>query len=137
VAYGLRAMVDLALREGRSPVQSRDIATSQDIPEPYLNQLLSALRKGGLIMSRRGPGGGHYLARPATSITLNDIVCALDGPVGLEIGEEATGSAGTTCSIALGVIWRELGGQVRQTLTSVTLADLATRVRERSLTYQI
>ena len=74
-------MIDLAQHAGLGPVQSHDIAERQDVPEPYLNQLLTLLRKAGLIASRRGPGGGHFLAKPATRITLAEVVTALEGPV--------------------------------------------------------
>src|SRR5947209_10778592 len=78
--YGLRALMDLALHDSGLPVQSHDIATRQGIPESYLNQLLILLRRAGLIRSIRGPQGGHQLARTPHTITLADVVGALDGP---------------------------------------------------------
>ena len=118
-------MVDLALHEQRGSVQCHDIAARQDIPEPYLNQLLSALRRAQLISSRRGPGGGHQLARPAAAITLREIVDALDGP------EELPDSR------ALEELWRDVGARTREVLEEKTLADLAQGARERAHSYHI
>ena len=66
--YGARAVIDLARHYNRGPVQSADIAARQAIPEAYLEQLLTTLRKSGLIRSTRGPHGGHELARPPADI---------------------------------------------------------------------
>ncbi|MBI2886281.1 MAG: Rrf2 family transcriptional regulator [Chloroflexi bacterium] len=77
--YGVRALVDLAEHYGQGPVQSRDIAERQYIPEPYLDQLLTTLRKAGFIHSRRGPQGGHALARNPASINLSEVITTLEG----------------------------------------------------------
>jgi Rrf2 family iron-sulfur cluster assembly transcriptional regulator len=126
-------MLDLALDESADPVQCRDIALRQEIPEPYLNQILSLLRRAGLIVSRRGPGGGHQLARPAPTIGLGEIVEALDGPfVGVD-GEAPSGS----CAQALQDVWRDVGASAREAVDRITLAELADRARGRALSYQI
>jgi Rrf2 family cysteine metabolism transcriptional repressor len=79
--YGIRAMIELAQRYGDGYIQSADIAEVRDIPENYLYQLLITLRKAGLIRSRRGPKGGHMLARPPAHIHLDEVVIALEGPL--------------------------------------------------------
>ncbi|HEY6103691.1 MAG TPA: Rrf2 family transcriptional regulator, partial [bacterium] len=68
--YGLRALIDLATHYGEGPVQSREIAARQGLPEPYLNQLMTSLRRAGLVSSKRGPAGGHSLAKPPEAINL-------------------------------------------------------------------
>ncbi|MFL5760419.1 MAG: RrF2 family transcriptional regulator [Thermomicrobiales bacterium] len=78
--YGVRALFDLALRYGKGPVQSRDIAVRQGVPEAYLHQVLGALNRAGLVRSTRGPLGGHELARDPGDITLWDVLNVLDGP---------------------------------------------------------
>ncbi|MFH1485390.1 MAG: Rrf2 family transcriptional regulator, partial [Chloroflexota bacterium] len=78
--YGLRALVDLAMHYDESPVQTSEIASRQSIPEPYLDQLLTTLRKAGLIHSRRGPRGGHSLAREPGQILLSEVINTLEGP---------------------------------------------------------
>lgn len=70
--YGIRALVDLALHYGEGYVQSHDIAARQGLPESYLNQLMTALRRAGLVTSKRGPAGGHILSRSPRDITLRE-----------------------------------------------------------------
>src|SRR5207253_7847691 len=79
--YGVRAVIELARRYGQGPVQCAEIASSQKIPEAYLDQLLSGLRRVGIVRSVRGPHGGHELARDPRLLTLGDVVTALEGPV--------------------------------------------------------
>jgi len=127
-------MLELAQRFGHGTIQSHEIATRQDIPEPYLNQLLTQLRKAGLIQSRRGPGGGHCLARPASEITLAELVAALEGSLAPD--EDAAEPRRSTC-YALRELWHEVNQQVEQILRSHTLADLLERERGRTFTYSI
>ena len=79
--YGAHAVIELALHYGDGPVQCAEIAARQKIPEAYLDQLLSSLRRVGIIRSLRGPHGGHELARNPRELTLGDVVTALEGPV--------------------------------------------------------
>jgi Rrf2 family transcriptional regulator, cysteine metabolism repressor len=75
--YGVRAMLDLAERYGQGPVQSEAIARRQGISDAYLDQLLTLLRRAGIVRSVRGPKGGHELTRPAGSISLLEVLTAL------------------------------------------------------------
>jgi Rrf2 family protein len=79
--YGAHAVIELARRYGQGPVQCAEIAANQKIPEAYLDQLLSGLRRVGIVRSVRGPHGGHELARDPRRLTLGDVVTALEGPV--------------------------------------------------------
>jgi Rrf2 family cysteine metabolism transcriptional repressor len=79
--YGAHAVIELARRAGQGPVQCAEIAACQKIPEAYLDQLLSCLRRVGIVRSVRGPHGGHELARDPRQLTLGEIVTALEGPV--------------------------------------------------------
>jgi Rrf2 family transcriptional regulator, cysteine metabolism repressor len=79
--YGAHAVIELARRAGQGPVQCAEIAACQKIPEAYLDQLLSSLRRVGIVHSVRGPHGGHELARDPRQLTLGEIVTALEGPV--------------------------------------------------------
>ena len=78
--YAAHAMVELARWYGERPVHATEVAQRQGIPEPYLEQLLLALRRAALVRSYRGPGGGYTLTRPPGAISLADIVAALEGP---------------------------------------------------------
>jgi Rrf2 family transcriptional regulator, cysteine metabolism repressor len=79
--YGAHAVIELARRAGQGPVQCAEIAACQKIPEAYLDQLLSSLRRVGIVRSVRGPHGGHELARDPRQLTLGEVVTALEGPV--------------------------------------------------------
>ena len=79
--YGLRALFELAKRKGNGPVRIQEIAGVQAIPEKYLENILSQLRRGGFVDSRRGKAGGFVLARLAEHITILEIVQFLDGPI--------------------------------------------------------
>jgi len=79
--YGAHAVIELARHYGDGPLQCAEIAARQKIPEAYLDQLLSSLRRAGIVRSVRGPHGGHELARAPDELTLGDVVTALEGPV--------------------------------------------------------
>ena len=77
--YGLRALIELAGHYGQGPLQSSEIALRRHVPEQYLDQLLTSLRKAGFVRSTRGPAGGHELSRPPAEISVRDVVVALEG----------------------------------------------------------
>lgn len=133
VDYGVRALVDLAGQADiHRPVRTADIAGRQGIPEPYLDQVLATLNKVGLITSRRGPQGGHVLARPAGDITLDLVVATLDGRnPPLECIDDATECALSRCC-AQRDIWRDVEDAIRAVLTTTTIADLARRQQART-----
>lgn len=79
IEYALRAVVDLASHPTNGAIQSREIATRQGIPESYLDQLLSALRRAGLVRSTRGAAGGYTLGKAPHLITVGEVIRALDG----------------------------------------------------------
>ena len=90
--YASRALLSLALHADESgPTSVRDIAERTGLPQPYLEQILLALKGAGLVRSKRGVGGGYVLARPPAEITLAEIVSAVDGPIVLgDFGEPHT-----------------------------------------------
>src|SRR6476469_7353532 len=89
--YGIRALLELAQRRGQGPIQSRDIAERQEIPDAYLNQLLLTLRKAGIVQSVRGPAGGHLLAKAPEGISMAEVVGALEGLPRASVGEMLPG----------------------------------------------
>lgn len=124
--YGLRALMDLAAHYGEGPVQSRDIAARQGLPEPYLNQLMTSLRRAGLVSSKRGPAGGHALAKPPDAISLRDAFDVLEGGTApwwcVETAEpDCIYAAG--CSLR--PVWQAINGAMTQVLGGITLADLS------------
>ncbi len=127
VDYGVRAMVELAMRYGDRPVQTATIASRQGIPESYLERLMSALSKSGFVHSRRGPQGGHLLARPPQSINLYDIMQELDG----NSSPLDCLTLPTDCmfadSCAQKEIWQTVEDSIQKVLEGTTLAHLAER----------
>lgn len=138
--YGIRALIDLALNAPGDPVSNLEISRRQRIPEQYLKQILPALRRRALIVSTRGPGGGHRLARAAREISLADIVAALEGEPDLlsAVGTPRRGSGSDTGRL-LEEFWQDVRGAVEEIMRRTTLEDLCRRRRrqDQSLTYHI
>lgn len=129
--YGLRALIDLANHYGEGPVQSREIATRQGLPEPYLNQLMTSLRRAGLVASKRGPTGGHTLARRPEEINLREAFDVLEGSTSpwwcVETSEPDCIYA-PGCSLR--PVWQAINGAVTRVLNDLSLADISGRVRQ-------
>lgn len=127
--YAVMAMVDLASFGGRKPVSLADIADRQEISLSYLEQLFGKLRKGGLVRSVRGPGGGYLLARTLADTRISDIVMAVDEP--LKATRCKTGSSAGCHSdksrCLTHDLWEELGNQIYLYLSSVSLEDIVER----------
>jgi Rrf2 family protein len=79
--YALRVLPHLAAAYGREPLSVAELARAEDVPPKYLEQILSTLRKQGLLVSERGKEGGYALRKPPEEITLGDVIRALDGPL--------------------------------------------------------
>jgi Rrf2 family iron-sulfur cluster assembly transcriptional regulator len=136
------AMTELACREGRDsrPVALSDIAATQQLSLCYLEQLFGGLRRAGLVISARGPGGGYRLKRPAASVTVADILAAVDEPLRAtrcaadELGCLAGGDGQGTARCATHDLWAELGQQIFYFLSAITLEDVvAGRVCGRAI----
>jgi Rrf2 family protein len=125
VDYAVRALIELADTYGGGTKQSADIAERWSIPAPYLDQLLTALRKAGLVASVRGPQGGHSLARHATGITVREVFEALEGPLQPIDCLEENPRCSFSRSCAIQDLWSEVQTTVTNLLDSVTIADLA------------
>lgn len=80
----LRALIYLAGREGRGPIQIREVALSEGIPHPFLAKILHSLRNRGFVRSTKGPGGGYELSRPANMIKICEVMEAIDGVLNLD-----------------------------------------------------
>ena len=125
--YASRALLSLALhRDLAAPISVRDIAERTALPQPYLEQILLALKGAGLVRSKRGVGGGYVLAREPAEIRLSDILRAIEGPiVAGDFGEPHTnGACDHEGQCVLLAIWAEVGEHMRKYLDSWTLADI-------------
>jgi Rrf2 family iron-sulfur cluster assembly transcriptional regulator len=121
--YAVTAMLDLALHNGSGPVTLADISQCQDISLSYLEQLFARLRKKGLVKGVRGPGGGYNLAKPASEITVADVIRAVDESVDVtRCGGNANCQEGAQCLTHN--LWSDLSQRIYDFLSAVTLADL-------------
>ena len=127
--YGLRAILDLAAYYGQGPIESADIASGQYIPEQYLDQILMALRKEGLIKSVRGPKGGHMLAKPPAQITMAQVMQALEGYVPPMECLPNPSFCKLSPGCALRDVWREIDELTQRILDSTTVEELAQKHR--------
>ena len=118
--YGLRAVMHLAAHEVAWPVQTREIASTEGIPEQFLEQVLAALRRAGVVRSIRGAGGGYELARPARSITAGDVVRALSGPI---VPIPSTEDADPAYCVIAG-LWQRVQAAVTEILDGTTIQDM-------------
>jgi Rrf2 family protein len=132
--YGFRALIDLAVQYGNGPVHTHTIAERQGLPEPYLNQLMATLRQAGLVTSKRGPAGGHTLARPPEEITLREAFAVLEGTTApwwcVEVEQP-------DCEYVQGCglrpVWRAIDAAAAGVLDRLTLADLKSKADRPSL----
>lgn len=130
--YGIRAMLYIAMHSDVGPLTSHEIASHQGIPEPYLRQILALLSKDRLIHSNRGPQGGHSLDRPASKITLRQILVTLEGqttsvdqilalPCSIDVGPQ---------HCAIREVFLEVKSAVERILSTTTLEHLVQRQLE-------
>jgi len=141
--YGIMAAVDLAMGTGVTPIQARSIARRQAIPARFLEQVLHAMKKAGLVMSLRGAQGGYVLTKKPADLSVAEILEALDGPL-----LQSTGMNGQSPSrrpskpeLLLGKVWEQVHQAERQVLEAISIEKLAEQQRileqQRSLMYHI
>ena len=126
VDYACRVLVQLARRHGHEELAHiEELAKAEAVPANYLVQILSELRNGGLILSRRGKQGGYALARPAAEISLFDIVSLIEGDV-LELAGVIEGQSGKSVAQA----WRQVRAVLETKCREITLEKLAAKSGE-------
>jgi Rrf2 family transcriptional regulator, cysteine metabolism repressor len=128
--YGLRALIELTHHFGEvRPVQSGEIASRQKIPESYLEQLLTILRKSGFIRSVRGPQGGHALLREPGLLRVTEVIEALEGAIMPADCVDEGSACARNGGCAQSEMWRDVRDAILGVLDNTTLADLAARDR--------
>ena len=129
--YATRALLDLSLHENEGPVQGHDIAERQNIPIKFLEQILLALKRAGFVQSRKGPGGGYFLARPAAEITLGAVVRSVDGPIAPISCVSVSGYMECGCphpeTCGLRAVFKEARDSLAAILDGTTFADIRDR----------
>lgn len=129
--YGIRALIDLAERYGEGQVQSKEIAERQQIPEPYLDQLLTILRKAGFVNSRRGPQGGHMLARQPNDIPLAEVINSLEGSLSTIGCLDGTLDCSFNGRCGQQEIWQIITESTQQVLAATSIGDILNRHRAK------
>lgn len=123
--YAVRAALQLAASRDDGPLKAEAIADAQDIPRKFLESILNDMRRGGLVLSRRGGNGGYRLARPAPSISIADVIRTVDGPLVSVRGVRPPELSYTGPAETLLPLWIALRSNVREILEGVSLADVA------------
>ena len=130
VDYALRACAELAAAPP-GPVKGERIATAQGIPPKFLENILLDLRHAEIVASQRGAEGGYFLARPATEISIADVIRAVEGPLASVRGARPDTLEYVGAAAALRDVWLELRTAMRGVLEQTSLADLAARAEGR------
>jgi Rrf2 family protein len=123
--YAVRAMVELAAAPDEKPVKAERLATAQDIPLNFLENILGELRHAGLVRSHRGAEGGFRLAKDASQITVADVIRAVDGPLASVRGAPPEESQYDGAAEALLRVWIAVRANLRRVVEHVTIADVA------------
>lgn len=121
--YAIRALAELAA-QGGGPVKGERLASAQEIPAKFLENILAELRHAGLVASQRGAEGGYWLAAPAEEIKLADVIRAVDGPLANVRGQRPDVLAYSGAAKRLSEVWIAVRASLRAVLEAVTLADL-------------
>lgn len=123
--YAIRAVLEIAVRGSQAKLATRDdISKAQDIPRRFLANILTDLRRSGLVSATRGPEGGYRLAKSANLVTLADVIRAVDGPLTQVGGLRPEKVVYRGSSAKLGAVWLELRAAERNILESTTVQDL-------------
>jgi Rrf2 family protein len=123
--YAVRAAVELAAATGDKPVKAERIATAQGIPLNFLENILGELRHAGVVRSHRGAEGGFRLAKPATEITVADIIRAVEGPLASVRGGPPEEAEYAGAAASLPRVWIAVRANLRRVVEHVTVADIA------------
>jgi Rrf2 family protein len=125
VDYAVRAAIELAAAAGERPVKGERIAQAQDIPLKFLENILGDMRHAGLVRSQRGSDGGYWLNRPPASVTVADVIRAVEGPLASVRGQRPEDVGYDGNAAALQDVWIAVRASLRAVAERVTLADLA------------
>jgi len=124
VDYAVRALVALAAAGG-GPIAGATLAQSQGLPAKFLEGILAELRRAGVVTSQRGAEGGYRLARPASAISVADVIRAIDGPLAEVRGNRPEVTAYEGAALHLQEVWIAVRASLRAVLEHTTLADVA------------
>jgi len=127
--YAILAMLALSLHSGKNPLQVKSIAKKKAIPPRFLEQVMSALKKKGLVESVRGPHGGYRLTRRPEQIYFGEVIQAVEGPI--SANELSSGRNGGVEPLILKEVCSEVNAALEAHLNSISLEDLCLRKKEK------
>jgi Rrf2 family protein len=127
VDYGLRAVIYLSSQDAERCCSISEIAQHQGVPKKFLEKIIQALVRDGLIKSKRGSCGGYTLARSADAISIYDVVAAIEGPIAVNLCMESHSNCDQLPRCAMVNVWSEVQRKVTEVFTRTTLADLRPR----------
>lgn len=129
--YASRAMLELALHHPEKHLHIREIASAQDIPERFLEQILLLLKRAGYLRSKKGPNGGYYLAKAPAEISVAEVIRVMDGPLApidcVSVTAHETCARESFCGLRW--LWKEVRDAVAELLEKTTFKDLAERTK--------
>ena len=128
--YGIMAAVDLAMQAGSAPVQAKAIARRQGIPARFLEQVLHAMKKAGLVSSQRGAQGGYVLSKKPSEVSVAEIFEALEGPFLRMTEVNGRGNPATASGTLLAKVWDRVQEAERHVLEAITVEELAGQQRQ-------
>ena len=129
--YGLRAMIDLASHESDQPTSLAVIARNEELSERYLEQLMTKLKKAGLVTSSRGSAGGYSLAKGAAEISVGDILRALEGDLSpVECSAETEADCENSQVCVAKYVWQKVNDSINEAVDSISLAELVAKIPE-------
>ena len=122
--YAVRAAIELAASDGEQPVKKSVIVASQKIPSKFLENILAELRHAGLVESQRGADGGYWLTKPATDISVADVMRAVEGPLASVRSQRPEALEYEGVAEPLQKVWVALRQSIRDVLETTTLEHL-------------
>jgi len=122
--YALRAMIYLSAQESDRSCTTAMIASSQGVPQKFLEKIIQDLIRGGIVKSKRGCEGGYSLARPPREISFRNIIEAVEGPIALNVCLEEQSSCNHFPKCTMYGVWSEVQRRVLDVFTQTSLADL-------------
>lgn len=124
--YAVRAMVNLATHGNEKPVTLKDISKDEGISLAYLEQLFGKLRRGGIVNSVRGPGGGYVFARSPKEVSVGDVISVVEEPLNpVECLDDNFKGCDKFDVCVTKNVWKVLGDKIREFLDSITIEDLS------------
>lgn len=137
--YGIRAILDVALYGKDNPVQVKEIAKRQFIPERFLEQVMASLKKAGLVRSLRGAQGGYVLAKPSADISLADVIQAIEGLIApMEcVSDEIPNCCDQSELCVIRDVWKNVQTSIVDALDSITVEDICRKkkLKDKSIKY--